>query len=76
MKRALLLGLLLAGCQTTDDHIASDDRQCRSYGANPGDPAYVQCRTNLDANRANVKASERVGTGSSLTGTIKRLRDD
>lgn len=76
MKKALFLALFLAGCQTTEDRIAADDRQCQSYGTKPGDPAYVQCRMNLDTNRANVKAAERFGTGNSLTGTIKRVRDE
>jgi len=76
MKRALLLAFLLGGCLTTEDHAALDDRQCQSYGTKPGDQAYVQCRMNLDTNRANVKAAERLGTGSSLTGTIKRLKDE
>jgi hypothetical protein len=26
---------------------ANDDAQCQSYGAAPGSPAYVECRTNL-----------------------------
>lgn len=31
---------------------ASDDAQCRSYGAEPGSPGYVQCRMNLDNQHA------------------------
>jgi len=71
MKRAVLLTLLLAGCQTTEDRIALDDRQCQSYGVAVGSPAYVQCRANLDTNRANIAASERFGAG---TGLISRIQ--
>lgn len=75
MKRAIMLALLLAGCQTTEDRIAIDDRQCRSYGVAPGSPAYVQCRSNLDANRANVAASERFGTGGGLISRIQSANE-
>jgi hypothetical protein len=34
------------------DDAASDDSQCRSYGVEPGSQAYVQCRMNLDNQRA------------------------
>lgn len=71
MKKAILLALLLAGCQTTEDKIAVDDRQCKSYGVAVGSPEYVQCRANLDAGRANIKAAERFATGTPLI----RLRD-
>ena len=56
-----LISILLAGCQTTEDRLAADDATCKSYGVAPGSPGYIQCRTNLDQNRANVKASERFG---------------
>ena len=72
MKKAIFIALLLAGCQTTEDRIAVDDRQCQSYGVAPGSPAYVQCRMNLDAGRANVQASERFMTGDSLIGRIQQ----
>lgn len=51
MKNAVLLALLLAGCQTTEDRLASDDRQCQSYGAKIGSPVYVQCRISVDQER-------------------------
>lgn len=73
MKRAVLLALLVTGCQTTEDRIAADDRQCQSYGVAKGSPEYVMCRANLDAGRANVQASREIGRGSSLTGTIERM---
>lgn len=75
MKRALLLTLLLAGCQTTEERLAADDARCLSYGTRKGDPAYVQCRMNLDTNRANVTASERFGGGGGLIGAIERNTD-
>lgn len=71
MKRAVFLALLLAGCQTTEDRIAVDDRKCRSYGVAVGSPAYVQCRANLDAGRASVRAAEGFGTGPGLISRIK-----
>jgi hypothetical protein len=55
--------------------LAADDTQCRSYGTKPGDPAYVQCRTNLDNNRAQIKASERFGNSGGLVGFIERHTD-
>ena len=75
MKKAVFLALLLAGCQTTEDRLAADDHQCQSYGVQPGSPAYVQCRQNIDTNRANVKASERFGNSGGLAGFIERQTD-
>jgi hypothetical protein len=36
---------------------ASDDAQCRSYGAAPGSPAYIQCRMNIDNQRGQMRAA-------------------
>jgi hypothetical protein len=47
-----LLCLFLAGCAA-----AKDDVKCRSYGASPGDSAYVQCRATLDAARTQAEAT-------------------
>jgi hypothetical protein len=69
---ALLVCCILGGCQTTEERVAADDRQCQSYGVQPGSPAYVQCRMNLDNNRAAVKASERFGNSGGLAGAIER----
>ncbi len=33
----------------------SDDAQCQSYGATPGSPSYIQCRMNLDNQRASMR---------------------
>jgi hypothetical protein len=41
----VMLMLTLGGCVTDAESI--DDPQCRSYGAKPGEPAYVACRTQL-----------------------------
>jgi len=59
-----LVGFMLAGCaqhhaqQQADAtaraqaQAARDDAQCQSYGVAPGSPDYVQCRMNLDNQRA------------------------
>jgi hypothetical protein len=48
--------LALAGCQTTAERQAregaADNAACLSYGARRGSDAYVQCRTDLQRNRA------------------------
>jgi len=36
---------------------ANDDAQCQSYGAAPGSPSYVQCRMNIDNQRAQMRAA-------------------
>jgi hypothetical protein len=52
---AVLLLLSLGGCATNAEmqqgKAASYDGECRSYGAKPGSPAYVACRTELDMAR-------------------------
>jgi len=32
-----------------------DDAQCRSHGAAPGSQSYVQCRMNVDNQRAQMR---------------------
>ena len=51
---------------------ANDDAQCRSYGAAPGSQVYIQCRMNLD----NQRAQMRTALASQLIGrmTAPRLR--
>jgi hypothetical protein len=34
---------------------ANDDAQCQSYGAAPGSQSYIQCRMNLDSQRAQMQ---------------------
>jgi hypothetical protein len=69
----LLATLLLASCaqwqadreareraeaQARADAMAThDDALCKSYGAAPGSQAYVQCRSNLDNQRAQMAAA-------------------
>jgi outer membrane biogenesis lipoprotein LolB len=56
---------ILAGCapsaeqrlQQTWSQRQLDDDKCRSYGAKDGDPAYVQCRAQLDAARTGAQAT-------------------
>ena len=33
----------------------NDDELCRSYGAEPGTPSYVDCRLNLSTHRATQR---------------------
>jgi hypothetical protein len=61
-----LLCLLLVGCaeykaKLAAQRAAEDDAKCQSYGAKPGDPAYVQCRAQLDAARTVASATENSG---------------
>ena len=63
------LALLLTGCAemrareaaqeraAVAANNAADDAQCRGYGAAPGSPAYVQCRTQLGVQRRNQEAA-------------------
>ena len=69
--RAIALLLLLAGCVTTEDRMVAADRQCRSYGAQPGSQAYVQCRLQIDQNRAN----QRLVNSTSPVGMIVNAAD-
>lgn len=64
---ACILALPLAGCAQyeaqqqaqaqaqAEAQAASDDAQCQSYGAAPGSPPYIQCRMNLDNQRASMR---------------------
>jgi hypothetical protein len=45
---------------------AADDAKCQSYGAKPGEPAYVQCRMNLDNQRAQAAAQTRAAVAGAL----------
>ena len=51
-----VLAALLSGCATRAELAAADDEKCRSYGAQPGTPAYVGCRTQLDSTRTTARA--------------------
>jgi len=64
-KLVVMLGAvaLLAGCNSANkpgrgelfmsdrEVTAKDDTICRGYGAEPGTPAYIQCRTLQDQRR-------------------------
>jgi len=60
MKRFFIIAAftaLLSGCAATRAELAAvDDEKCRSYGAPPGTPAYVQCRMQLDTSRTAAQA--------------------
>jgi hypothetical protein len=61
----LLVALSLAGCITAEEQVAQyrakanaeDNQKCLSYGAQPGSPAYVQCRAQLDSARTQADAT-------------------
>ena len=71
LSAIILTGLLLASCaqmearrqaeaQNEANMIASnEDATCRSYGAEPGTPAYIQCRMNFSNQRAQINANDR-----------------
>ena len=46
--------------------LSSDDAQCQSYGTQPGSPAYVQCRMNLDNQHAGMEMQRRQILGAYL----------
>jgi hypothetical protein len=55
----IVLATTLAGCATQADRrpsfAAIDDSECKNNGGQPGTPAYLQCRAQLDAARAQAK---------------------
>jgi hypothetical protein len=53
--------LCLCGCASQAQIDAYDDSKCTSYGSRPGDPAYVQCRAQLDAARTQATATAIAG---------------
>jgi PBP1b-binding outer membrane lipoprotein LpoB len=64
---ALAITLTLAGCAQYEAQQqaqaqaqaaaieANDDAKCQSYGAAPGSQPYIQCRMNLDNQRAQMR---------------------
>lgn len=59
---ALLGVVILSGCaeyraRIAAERAAADNAKCLSYGAARGDPAYVQCRAQLDAARTQAEAT-------------------
>ena len=51
---------LLSGCATRAELAAVDDEKCRSFGAQPGSSAYMQCRMQLDTTRTTADATRAV----------------
>lgn len=61
------LSAALAGCKSdqipgageafrpVEEIAAKDDRICRGYGAEPGTPAYINCRATQDVRRDAFK---------------------
>jgi hypothetical protein len=43
---------------TKEEKIAKDDGICRGYGAQPGTPAYIQCRATQDQRRDAIMLSD------------------
>jgi hypothetical protein len=67
MKWSVLLTLFaLGGCVTAEEmaaqQAAADDAKCRSFGAQPGSKPYLDCRLELERNRANVAAASAIGS--------------
>ena len=64
---AVAVTVVVAGCAEYEAHrqqeqiaqaqaqATNDDAQCRSYGTQPGSQMYVQCRMNLDNQRAQLR---------------------
>lgn len=56
--RTTTTGSALIGISETllaREQAAADDAKCQGYGAKPGEPAYVQCRAQLDAARTAAR---------------------
>lgn len=64
MLRATIIGILAVGLTSCAQDAANraaaldqaDDAQCRSYGAAPGTPPYIACRTNIASTRQTAAA--------------------
>ncbi|MBS9722424.1 hypothetical protein JYU29_17155 [Tianweitania sp. BSSL-BM11] len=62
MRRLLLLAIpafLLTGCVSGEDQAATDDNQCKSYGAAQGSETYVQCREWAQGQRQQAQQFDR-----------------
>ncbi|MDB5606720.1 MAG: hypothetical protein JWP25_3620 [Bradyrhizobium sp.] len=68
MRAGILLAVLLSllGCASRQDLSQRDDEHCRSYGALPGSPAYMQCRAQQD----DIHQRDREVSASSPAGMI------
>jgi hypothetical protein len=63
--------VLLGGCVTPAAQQAQQAQQA-SYGARRGDPAYVQCRSQLDSARTQAAAAEDATPQSTCRSTLAR----
>ena len=57
----IVLALALSGCVTDAERAAqaaSDDKDCRSYGAQPGTSEYYQCRMAKSERRDVINSIE------------------
>ena len=59
---ALFAALFMGACESSQDiarnNWNSDDATCRSYGAEPGSQAYMQCRMAKDQQRQSNNNSQ------------------
>jgi hypothetical protein len=62
-------GIVLSGCTTDQDRSTIDDGQCRSYSAEPGSEAYVQCRMWAETERRKRQEFIRAELTKSNTST-------
>lgn len=56
MKKVLLLlvcAALLAGCESDEERAHRHDALCKSYGAKPQTPEYIQCRATIHLTEHN-----------------------
>lgn len=61
--------LLLCSCANRQDTAQRDDAHCRSYGAQPGSQAYVQCRLTQD----DIHQRDREVSASSPAGMLSNV---
>jgi hypothetical protein len=63
IAKIVLVCLAISGCVSAEKLAAIDDAKCKSYGSQPGDPAYVTCRSQLDAARTQAIATSAAAGG-------------
>ena len=81
---ALTLALALAGCITAEEQMAQakarnnaeDNQKCLSYGAQPGSPAYVSCRAQLDSARTQADATLAAAPATPPPGPVQVPKTD
>ena len=81
---AACMALALSGCVTAEQMAAqraeftaqvatADDSECRSYGAEPGTPVYVQCRMIKDQQRAQELAAAQAESARRINCSMDRM---